>query len=115
MLATLLLEFSAILFHLGANVADQYFETTASLVVIIAVGTTFVYMGTAEVIVAFQFGMRHNRELWSYLALGLVSFILRLYLAMLRDGFGENSCYSCLSSRSLFPHYHKLTEMSGNS
>lgn len=82
MLATVLLVFVAVLFYLGMNVASEYFEATVSLVAVIAVGTAFVYMGTAEGIVAFQFGMQHKRELWSYLTLGLISVISGLYLAM---------------------------------
>ncbi|WP_035355414.1 DUF308 domain-containing protein [Edaphobacter aggregans] len=82
MLATLLIAFVAVLFYLGTNVANEHFEATVSLVVMITVGTAFVYMGTAEGIVAFQFGLRHNRELWSYLILGLVSVVSGLYLAM---------------------------------
>jgi len=81
-LATLLIAFVAVLFYLGSNVADEHFEATVSLVVVLAVGTAFVYMGTAEGIVAFQFGMRHKRELWSYLMLGLLSVASGLYLAM---------------------------------
>lgn len=82
MLATVLLVFVAVLFYLGMNVASEYFEATVSLVAVIAVGTAFVYMGTAEGIVAFQFGMQHKRELWSYLTLGLISVVSGLYLAM---------------------------------
>lgn len=82
MLATVLLVFVTVLFYLGINVASGYFGATVSQVVVIAVGTAFVYMGTAEGIVALQFGMQHKRELWSYLTLGLVSVVSGLYLAM---------------------------------
>lgn len=82
MLTTLLLGFVAVLFYLGTNVANEYFEATVSVVVIVAVGAAFVYMGTAEGIVAFQFGLRHKRELWGYLTLGLISVVSGLYLAM---------------------------------
>jgi uncharacterized membrane protein HdeD (DUF308 family) len=82
MLAALLLAFVAILFYLGTNVDNEYFEATISLVVVIVVATALVYMGTAEGIVAVQFGIRHKRELWSYLILGLISVISGLYLAL---------------------------------
>jgi uncharacterized membrane protein HdeD (DUF308 family) len=39
-------------------------------------------MGTAEGIVALQFGTKHKRELLSYLLLGLVSVASGLYLAI---------------------------------
>jgi len=73
MLATLLLGFVGIVLYLSTSVESEDFEATVSLVVVIAVGTAFVYMGTAEGITASQFGMKHRRELWGYLILGLVS------------------------------------------
>ena len=51
------------MFYLGTNVANEYFETTVSLVMMITVETALVYMGTAEGIIAFQFSLRHKREL----------------------------------------------------
>lgn len=63
--ATLLIVFVSLLFYLDLTVADGYFEATVSLLVVLAVGTAFVYIGTAEGIVALLFGMRHKRELWS--------------------------------------------------
>jgi uncharacterized membrane protein HdeD (DUF308 family) len=46
--------------------------------------TVFVAVGFVEETVAFQFGMKHKRELLSYLLLGLVSISSGLYLAISR-------------------------------
>jgi uncharacterized membrane protein HdeD (DUF308 family) len=82
MLAMLLLAFVGVLFYLSTNVDSEDFEATVSLVILLAIGTAFVYMGAAEGITAVQFGIKHKRELWSYLILGLISVASGLYLAM---------------------------------
>jgi len=69
-------------FYLNSHPADVWAEASLSLVVVIVVATALIYMGTAEGIVALQFGTRHKRELLSYLLLGLLSIASGLYLAV---------------------------------
>jgi len=82
MLATVVTGIALLFFYLSSHPADVWFEASISLIVVIAVATALVYMGVAEGIVALQFGMRHKRELLSYLLLGLLSAISGLYLAI---------------------------------
>lgn len=74
-----------LLFYIGSNLADERIEATASLAIVLTVATAFAYMGTAEGIVAFYFGLKHPRELLSYLLLGLLSVSAGFYLALSRD------------------------------
>jgi uncharacterized membrane protein HdeD (DUF308 family) len=82
MLATLVTGIVLLFFYLNSHPADVWLEASISLIVVIAVATALVYMGVAEGIVVLQFGMRHKRELLSYLLLSLLSATSGLYLAM---------------------------------
>ena len=82
MFATLLAGFFLLFLYLGSHPADVWIEASVSLVLVIAVATALVYMGTAEGIVALYFGRKHKRELLSYLLLGLLSVASGLYLAI---------------------------------
>ena len=84
-LITLLTMFVFFLFYIGSNVTDERIEATASLAIVLTIATAFTYMGTAEGIVALYFGLKHPRELLSYLLLGLLSISAGLYLALSRD------------------------------
>jgi uncharacterized membrane protein HdeD (DUF308 family) len=82
MLATVLTGVVVLFLYLNSHPADVWSEASLSLVVVIVVATVLVYMGTAEGIVALQFGTKHKRELLSYLLLGLLSVASGLYLAI---------------------------------
>lgn len=82
MLVTLLLLFVIGLFYLNAQPGEEQIEATVSLIIVIAVAVAFAYMGTAEGIIALYFGIRHRREFFLYLSLGLLSISSGLYLAM---------------------------------
>jgi hypothetical protein len=82
MLVTLLFLFVIGLFYLNAQPGEEQMEAIVSLVVVIIVATIFVYMGTAEGIIALYFGNKHRRESIAYLLLGLLSISSGLYLAM---------------------------------
>jgi uncharacterized membrane protein HdeD (DUF308 family) len=82
MLATVLTGVVFLFLYLNSHPADVWTEASVSLVVVIVVATVLVYMGTAEGIVALQFGAKHKRELLSYLLLGLLSVASGLYLAI---------------------------------
>jgi hypothetical protein len=82
MMVTVLILFVIGLFYMNAQPGEEHFEAVVSLVVVIVVATIFVYMGTAEGIIAFYFGIKHRREFIAYLLLGLLSVSSGLYLAM---------------------------------
>jgi uncharacterized membrane protein HdeD (DUF308 family) len=82
MLATVLSGVVLLFLYLNSHSADVWAEASMSLVVVIVVATALIYMGTAEGIVALQFGTRHKRELLSYFLLGLLSVASGLYLAV---------------------------------
>jgi hypothetical protein len=82
MMVTLLVLFVIGLFYLNATPGEEHFEAVVSLILVIVVAAIFVYMGTAEGIIAFYFGIRHRREFIVYLLLGLLSISSGLYLAM---------------------------------
>ena len=79
-LIAILMGFTLIFFYL--NSTNAWTEASVSLVVVIAVATALGYMGMAEEVVAFQFGVGHKRECMGYLLLGLLSVGSGLYLAM---------------------------------
>jgi hypothetical protein len=82
MMITLLVLFVIGLFYLNAQPGEEHLEAVVSLVVVIIVATIFAYMGTAEGIIAFYFGIKHSREFTAYLLLGLLSISSGLYLVM---------------------------------
>ncbi len=84
MMVTLLLLFVIGLVYLNARPGEEHFEAIVSLMVVIIVAAIFAYMGTAEGIIAFYFGIKHRREFIAYLLLGLLSVASGLYLAMSR-------------------------------
>ncbi|CAN5581216.1 hypothetical protein BH10ACI4_BH10ACI4_18440 [soil metagenome] len=71
-----------VFFYFAPTFADARHEAEISLVAVLVVAAGFVYMGTAEGIIAFQFGTRHKQELVSYLLLGALSIASGLYLAI---------------------------------
>jgi uncharacterized membrane protein HdeD (DUF308 family) len=82
MLVSLLTLFVIGLFYLNAQPGEEHFEAIVSLILVIVVAAIFVYMGTAEGIIAFYFGIKHRREFILYLLLGLLSISSGLYLAI---------------------------------
>jgi len=82
MLVSLLTLFVIGLFYLNAQPGEEHFEAIVSLILVIVVAAIFVYMGTAEGIIAFYFGIKHRREFILYLLLGLLSVSSGLYLAI---------------------------------
>ncbi len=81
-LGLLLITFIAVLLSLNQSPSHQHVEVIVSLVIVIAVASAFVMIGMVEEVVAFQFGLRHKRELLCYLSLGLLSLVSGMYLAM---------------------------------
>jgi uncharacterized membrane protein HdeD (DUF308 family) len=84
-LAVLLAMFIAIVRSLSPSLAHQHLEVIVSLAIVIAAATIFVMIGMVEEVVAFQFGIRHKRELLGYLLLGLLSLASGLFLATFED------------------------------
>lgn len=82
MMVTLLVLFVIGLFYLNATPGEEHLEAVVSLILVIVVAAIFVYMGTAEGIIAFYFGIKHRREFILYLLLGLLSVSSGLYLAI---------------------------------
>ncbi len=82
MMVTLLVLFVIGLLYLNARPNEEHLEAVVSLVVVIVVATIFAYMGTAEGIIGFYFGIKHSREFTAYLLLGLLSISSGLYLVM---------------------------------
>jgi hypothetical protein len=81
-MVTLLFLFVIGLFYLNAQPGEEHFEAVVSLIVVIIVAAIFAFMGTAEGIIAFYFGIKHRQEFIAYLLLGLLSISSGLYLAM---------------------------------
>ena len=81
-LVALFVLFISIVLALSPTLAHQRFEVIVSLVLVITAAAVFVMIGMVEGAVAFQFGLRHRRELLSYLLLGMVSLASGLYLAI---------------------------------
>lgn len=81
-LAILSITFIAVLLSLSQSPSHQHVEVIASLVIVIAGASAFVMMGMVEEVVAFQFGLRHKRELLCYFSLGILSLVSDMYLAM---------------------------------
>jgi len=82
MLAAVLLGFIGLFIYLDHRAPDIWTEASAALVMEIAVSTGLIYIGTAEVVVAFQFEARHKREIVSYLVLSALSLACALYLSV---------------------------------
>lgn len=82
MMITLLVLFVIGLLYLNARPNEEHLEAVVSLVVVILVASIFAYMGTAEGIIGFYFGIKHSREFTAYLFLGLLSISSSLYLVM---------------------------------
>ena len=60
MMVTLLILFVIGLFYLNAQPGEEHFEAIVSLILVIVVAAIFVYMGTAEGIIALYFGIKHS-------------------------------------------------------
>mgnify|MGYP001544604690 FL=1 len=84
MMITLLILFVIGLFYLNTRTGGERFEAVVSLIVVTTVAAIFAYMGMAEGIIAFYFGIKHRREFITYLLLGLLSVSSGLYLAISR-------------------------------
>lgn len=82
MMVTLLALYVIGVFYLNAQPGAEHFEAVVSLIVVLIVATILAYMGTAEAVIAFYFGVEHRREFIAYLLLGLLSISSGLYLAM---------------------------------
>lgn len=82
MLAVLLLVVIVIFIYLTPHFVDPHAEAAESLIVVLVVATILVYMGAAEGVVATQFGLKHKREMASYLLLGVLSLVSGIYLAI---------------------------------
>jgi uncharacterized membrane protein HdeD (DUF308 family) len=81
-LVVLLVLFISIVLLLYPSLAHQRFEVIVSLALVIAAAAVFVTIGMVEGVVAFQFGLRHSRELLGYLLLSLVSLASGIFLAI---------------------------------
>jgi uncharacterized membrane protein HdeD (DUF308 family) len=81
-LVILLAAFLAVLLYLSPRLANQRMEAIVSLAIVVVAAAVFVAMGLVEGTIAFQFGMKHKRELLTYLLLGMVSIVSGLYLAV---------------------------------
>jgi hypothetical protein len=81
-LAAVLIGFVVLFVYLDHHAPDVWIEASVALVMEIAVSAGLVYVGTAEIILAFQFGARHKREILSYLILGALSIGCGLYLSV---------------------------------
>ena len=81
-LAFLLIIFMAFLMHLEPSLSNEHMEELASLAVVSLAAATFVIMGIIDGFVAFQFGKQHQRELWIYLTLALISLASGFFLAL---------------------------------
>lgn len=81
-LAIMLMAFVIFLLRVRSGLADERLETIASLAIVMVAAAVFVIMGMIESTIAFQFGRKHNKELWSYLLLGSLSLASGLYLAI---------------------------------
>jgi uncharacterized membrane protein HdeD (DUF308 family) len=82
MMVVLLILFVIVLFYLNPRAGEEQLEAVVSLILVIVVAAIFAYLGTVEGIIAFYFGIKHRRELFVYLLLGLLSISSGLYLAM---------------------------------
>lgn len=81
-LAFLLIIFMAFLMRLEPSLSNEHMEELASLAVVSLAAATFVIMGIIDGFVAFQFGKQHQRELWIYLTLALISLASGFFLAL---------------------------------
>jgi uncharacterized membrane protein HdeD (DUF308 family) len=84
-LVAMLIIFIAIVLSLSPSLAHQHLEVIVSLGIVTAAATIFVMLGMVEEVVAFQFGMRHKRELLGYFLLGSFSLASGLFLAMFEN------------------------------
>jgi uncharacterized membrane protein HdeD (DUF308 family) len=81
-LAFLLIIFMAFLMRLEPSLSNEHMEELASLAVVSLAAATFVIMGVIDAFVAFQFDKQHQRELWIYLTLALISLASGFFLAL---------------------------------
>ena len=82
LLAMWLMIFLVILLFFEAHRYTSRLEAEVILVLSIAVTSALGYIGLAEIIVGFQFGRVHRRELVTYLVLGTISLLTGIMLAL---------------------------------
>jgi uncharacterized membrane protein HdeD (DUF308 family) len=80
-IAIVLILFVAFLLRIRPSLVDERLEATVSLAISVVVASAFGTIGIIESAMAFLFGKRHRRELWSYLFLGVFSLACGLFLA----------------------------------
>jgi len=81
-LAVLLAGIVTTLLYIHPSLEDMRLEAIASLIVVSVIAGVFLIFGIVGETVAVLFGLRHKRELLSYLVLGLVSIGLGIYFAI---------------------------------
>ena len=81
-LAVLLASIVTTLLYIHPSLEDSRLEAIASLIVVTVIGGVFLIIGIVEETSAVLFGLRHKRELLSYLFLGLVSIGLGIYFVV---------------------------------
>ena len=81
-LVALLILFVIFLTRLHAGLVEQHLEVVTSLCIVVLAATVFLLMGSMEGVIALQFGRKHKRELFSYLALAALSLVCGLYLTL---------------------------------
>ena len=84
-LAVVLIGFVILFVYLDHHLHNVWMEASIALLLEIAVSTGLVYVGTAEGVLAFQFGVQHKRKILGYLILGALSVGCGLYLAMTKS------------------------------
>ncbi|HXS13661.1 MAG TPA: DUF308 domain-containing protein [Acidobacteriaceae bacterium] len=82
MLVTLLILFVIFLMRLHPGLAQEHLEVATSLAVVVLAAAVFLVMGSMEGAIAFQFGKKHRRELFTYLLLAALSLACGLYLTL---------------------------------
>ncbi len=82
MLAAVLIGFVLLFVYLDHRASDVWMEGSVALAMEVVVTTGLISIGSAEVVVAFQFEKRHKREIMSYLVLSALSIACALYLSM---------------------------------
>jgi hypothetical protein len=84
-LAAVLIGFVALFVYLDHHAPDVWIEASAALVMEIAVATGLVYVGMAEGVLAFQFKVKHKREIVGYLILSALSIGCGLFLSLTKS------------------------------
>jgi len=81
-LAAVLIGFVMLFVYLDHHAPNVWVEASVALLLEISVSTGLAFVGMAEGVLAFQFGLQHKREILGYLSLGALSVGCGLYLAL---------------------------------